>query len=128
MVLKAMKNSLEKNVRKNLFVKRNSMKKTNLDKKISRNFPKFLSSDIFQRSCEKTMFFMFRTHLIHQPFESNATSFTTQQLLLCYQIQQFDRHHFPVTGILLILFNCLDGFLYSTSKKIYFQMTIYTLI
>ena len=49
------------------------------------------------------MFFTFRTHLIHRPFASNATSCTTQQLLLRYQIPQYDRHHFPVTGILLIL-------------------------
>ena len=45
---------------------------------------------------------MFRTHLIHQPFASYATSYTMQQLLLRYQIPQYDRHHFPVTGILLI--------------------------
>ena len=48
------------------------------------------------------MFFAFRTHLIHQPFASNAMSCMTQQLLLRYQIPQYDRHHFPVTGILLI--------------------------
>ena len=32
------------------------------------------------------MFFTFRTHLIHWPFVSNATSCTTQQLLLHYQM------------------------------------------
>ena len=46
---------------------------------------------------------MFRTYLIHQPFASNATSCTRQQLLLHYQIPQYDRHHFPMIGILLIL-------------------------
>ena len=55
------------------------------------------------------MFFTFRTHLIHRPFASNATSCTTQQLLLRYQITQYDRYHFPVTGILLISV-CEAGF------------------
>ena len=49
------------------------------------------------------MFFAFRTHLIHWPFASNAMSCMMQQLLLCYQIPQYDRHHSPVTGILLII-------------------------
>ena len=40
---------------------------------------------------------MFRTHLIHQPFASNATSCMMQQLLLRYQILQYDGHHFQVT-------------------------------
>ena len=53
-----------------------------------------------KRLCEKTMFFAFRTHLIHRPFASNATSCMTQQLLPLYQISQKDRHHFSVTGIL----------------------------
>ena len=48
------------------------------------------------------MFFAFRSHLIHWLFASNATSCTMQQLLQHYQIPQYDRHHFPVTGILLI--------------------------
>ena len=47
----------KKNVRKNIFVKKNSMKKKQIwIKKIVGNFPKFLSSDIFQRSCEKQCF------------------------------------------------------------------------
>ena len=50
------------------------------------------------------MFFAFRTRLIHQPFASNAISCMTQQLLLHYQTPQYDRHHFPVTGILLIIY------------------------
>ena len=29
-------------------------------------------------------------------------SYMTQRLLLCYQLPQYDRYHFPVTGILLI--------------------------
>ena len=45
---------------------------------------------------------MFRTHSIHWPFVPNAMSCMMQQLLLYYQIPQYDRHHFPVTGILLI--------------------------
>ena len=45
---------------------------------------------------------MFKSHLIHWPFASNAMPCMTQQLLLYYQIPQYDRHHFPVTGILLI--------------------------
>ena len=31
---------------------------------------------------------MFRTHLIHRPFVSNAMFCMMQQLLLCYQISQ----------------------------------------
>ena len=48
------------------------------------------------------MLFAFRIHLIHQLFASNAMSCTMQQLLLHYQIPQYDRQYFPVTGILLI--------------------------
>ena len=59
------------------------------------------------------MFFTFRTHFIHRPFASNATSCTTQQLLLRYQIPQYDRHHFPVSGILLI-----GSFSLSTKKPV----------
>ena len=51
-----------------MFVKKkNSMKKTNLDKKNFRkfwkfgNFPNFQSLDVFQRSCEKQCFL----HLEH---------------------------------------------------------------
>ena len=59
------------------------------------------------------MFFVFRTHLIHWPFVPNAMSCTTQQLLVRYQIPQYDRHHFPVTGILLILqVSVVDVFVY----------------
>ena len=50
---------------------------------------------------------MFRIHLIHRSFASNATSCMMQQLLLRYQIPQYDRHHFPVTGILLIYYGYL---------------------
>ena len=32
-----------------------------------------------------------------------------QQLLLRYQIPQYDRHYFPVTGILLIFACVCDG-------------------
>ena len=58
------------------------------------------------------MFFTFRTHLINQPFASNATSCKMQQLLLCYQIPQYDRHYFPVTGIFLIRLFSLISLLY----------------
>ena len=43
----------------------------------------------FPKVVYKTMFFTFRTHLIHRPFVSNATSCTMQQLLLRYQIPQY---------------------------------------
>ena len=75
-------------------------KKTNFWKfsKIWKFFevPKF---EYFPKVMCKTMFFAFRTHLIHRPFVYNATSCMMQQLLLRYQIPQYDRHHFPVTGI-----------------------------
>ena len=32
----------------------------------------------------------------------DPSAICVQQLLLHYQIPQYDRHHFPVTGILLI--------------------------
>ena len=88
MVLKAMKNSLKRIVRKNIFVKK---KKKFYEKKPKfgqknilgnflkfRNFPKFLSSDIFLRSHEKQCFSHFDT--------PNATSCMTQQWLLRYQM------------------------------------------
>ena len=54
-----MKNSLKKNCQKNIFIKKNSMKKKKFGQKNFsgnflkfRNFLKFLSLDIFQRLCE----------------------------------------------------------------------------
>ena len=93
------------------------MKKTNSDKKNFLEFsevwkfskvPKFR---YFPKVVWKTMFFMFRTHLIHRPFVSNATSCTMQQLLLRYQIPHYDTHHFPVTRILLMSVTMLKGYL-----------------
>ena len=90
MVLKAVKNSLKKNCQKKHFCQK---KKTLCKKRIwTKNFPKFR---YFPKAMLKTMFFMFRTLLIHQPFVSNAMSCTTQQLLLHYQISQC-----PVSSIL----------------------------
>ena len=74
------------------------MKNTNLDKKKFWKFSKvWIFSEVpkfgyFQRSP--------RTHFIHQPL---AMSCMMQQLLLHYQIPQYDRRHLPVTGILLIV-------------------------
>ena len=61
---------------KNIFWKFSEVQKFSKVPKF-RYFPKFV---------RKTMFFAFRTHLIHRPFASNATSYTMQQLLLHHQM------------------------------------------
>ena len=101
MVLKAIKILWKKNKFRQKIFSGNFLK--------FRNFPKFLSVDISWKSCEKQFFHVW-THLVHRPFASNATSCMAQQLLLRYQIPQYDRHHFPVTGILLISWLAETGF------------------
>ena len=95
MDMKAMKYSLKKNCQEKHFCEKKFYEKNIWTKKIFQKFSKVPKFGYFPN--------VFRTHLIHQPFVSNATSCMMQQLLLHYQIPQYDRHHFPMTGILLII-------------------------
>ena len=89
MVLKV-KKFFKKNYQKKQFCqKTKSMTKQIWTKtRIFWKFSKVPKFGYFPKVMSKTMFFMFRTHLIHWSFASNATSCMMQQLLLHYQIPQ----------------------------------------
>ena len=77
MVWKAMKNSLKKKLSEKTFLS----KKSSIKNQIQTNkiFGKFSEIHTYSEGHVKNNVFVFRTHLIHQPFVSNATSCITQQ-------------------------------------------------